>query len=284
MAQRIAEILTPDMVLDSIRQVEPWWKQLDRTIKSEEGVRVSDFLDRAVSLYNDLENLALNPELSFPYTAEEAAKIKAIWVKSAHGTYLMPTKEDRFKGKPWAVNNDKERMDYGLGIARKLAELKSGQTLNGNWQEDKELLREFGSTIIYAGRWDENRDIKIASADPLRYFPSDRPYPTENFFIVDGQIDNTADVIRNFRMPQTYHPMQGDEIAVVCHSPQAVRFLFMLQEIESHFPEQARVRIFPMQVPNGGFPEYPIQEIRGTVFYRFISNPQLVADNPYPWI
>lgn len=283
MSTEKAEILTPNMVLDSIEEIEREWRnQLKEIINSERGAQVSAFLDRAVSLYSDLENLAQNPQASFPKTAQEATRIRAIWVKSAHGTYLLPTKKDRFEGKEWAIGNDKARIDYALSIARSLTQLTSGQVLTGNWEEDRRVMMEYGPTIIYAGRWDENRDIRIAASDPLRYFPSDRLYPTENFSIIDGQIDNTADVIRNFKMPETFHPGLGDEIGVVSHSPQGVRFLFMLQQLESNFPRQATVRMFPIPAPEGSFPEYPIQELRGLVFYRFIFTPQLAADVPYP--
>lgn len=282
MSTEKAKILTSDMVLDSIEEVEKEWRdQLKEIINSERGAQVSTFLERAVSLYFDLENLALNPQANFPKTAEEATRIRAIWVKSAHGTYLQETKEDRFKDKEWARWNDRDRVNYALSIARSITELRSGQALTGNWEEDRRVILEYGPRIVYAGRWDENRDLKEASSDPLHYFPSDRPYPTENFLIIDGQIDNSADVIRHFKMPETYQPRFDDEIGVVSHSPQGVRFLFMLQQLESKFPRQATVRMFPIPAPEGSFPEYPIQELRGAVFYRFISKPQLAADIPY---
>lgn len=277
--------ITKDTLLGSIREKEKWWEQLEQIITSERGGQVSDFLNRAIGVFNNLQEAAQHPQIGMPQAPEQAARIKAIWVKSAHGTYFQGEKEDRFKGKKWALWNDRQRINYGLGIARSLAELTSGQRLTGNWAEDSRIMMEHGPLIIYAGRWDENAAISEAARLPWLRLPNNRMYPTEKFFIINApKIDNSADVIRNFRMPSTYHLEIGNEIGVVTHVPQGVRFLFMLNQIENKFPNQAMARMYPMQTPQGGIPEYLLQELRGLTFYRFISDPPLAADTPHPYI
>lgn len=278
------EAITTQVLLDNIREIEAWSPGLEKIINSPRGNQVFNFLNRAIRLAVTLEQAAQNPQANLPQTAEKATKVKGLWVKSAHGTYLQDTKEDRFKGKPWAVGNDRQRINYSLEIARSIAEIRSGKSLTGNFAEDKEVMMEYGPYIIYAGREDENRDLRTAASNPLHYFPADRVYPTERFYIIDGPIDNAADVIKNFRMPPTYHPQAGDEIGSVMHWPQAVRILFMLNQIENQFPPEATLRLFPMPVAEGGNPEYLLQELRGATFYRFISKPQLAASWPHRYI
>lgn len=193
-----------------------------------------------------MELLAQN-QSNLPTTPESAVKTKIIWIKSAHGTYRFMTKHDRFEGKAWAYGNDYERVNYGLDIARTITEFNAGQPLTGNWEKDRKTIIEHGPWIVYAGRWDENRDLREAAYDPVRYMPKDRLYPMEKFHIIDGKIDNTGDVIRAFKVPPApkYYPRSGDEIGVVCHSPHGMRFLFMLEQIGNpDIPKETILRMF----------------------------------------
>jgi hypothetical protein len=42
------------------------------------------------------------------------------------------------------------------------------------------------------------------------------------------------------------------------------------------------VQPFPLPIPKGGIPEYPAQEIRGLLYYTFISGD--AAKEPYPYV
>lgn len=62
----------------------------------------------------------------------------------------------------------------------------------------------------------------------------------------------------------------------------ALRLYHELEEAALN-PEGVAIRIFPLPTPVGGIPEYPLQEIRGLLNYRFITNPPITVDTPYPY-
>lgn len=254
----------PDLVIQSIEQTEKWWSSLKQILESDREGVVS-FIEDALKLYQELEEAALNPEAHFPKTAQEASKIKALWVISAPGTYFKAEKNDRYRGKKWALWNDRQRVNYALQLGRRLA------------GEDLPL-------IVYSGRPDEDAAVLEAAATPWLRFPQGNVYPKEKIFVINPipPIDNLLDQIRTFRLPPGLQINSGYEIGVVIHAPQAIRLLYNLNNSRGGIPKEATLRIFPLPTPVTGMPEYPLQEVRGLINSKFIANPPIAADTPYP--
>lgn len=215
---------------------------------------------------------------------EDASKIKALWVISAPGTYFKASKEDRYKDKPWAAWNDRQRVNKALHLGRRLAEVKLGHPLSDKWAQQERELGSEGPLVIYSGRPDEKEALLEAAVVPWLRFPQDSVYPRDKIFVVNPKppIDNLLDQIRTFRLPPGLEINSGDEIGVIIHAPQAVRLLYNLSNSLGGISERATIRIFPLPTPKIGIPEYPIQEIRGIVYGSYIKNPPVVGAAPYP--
>lgn len=277
------EQINLNSVIDNIQQSEKWWSQLQEMMASERGQEVNSFIDYAIQLYNELEAASYNLTAQLPQSPQEARKIKALWVISAPGTYFKAKKKDRYADKQWALWNDRQRINRAFSIGRYITELVSEETLSDNWAKVRESINEYGPFIIYNGRPDENEALSQAMKAPWLFLPSPRIYSAEKVFIINAGVDNTVDNIKSFHLPMSVSINPGDEIGIVIHAPQAVRFLFMLNQLKVSFPDNVIARIFPLPTPANGIPEYPLQELRGLIYNRFIVNPPLAATTPYPY-
>lgn len=245
-----------------IAKNEAWYGELQGAI--EAGQPVTEFISGAIGVLNQMEAAAQNPHL--PETKEEAEKIKALWVISAPGTYFQARKNDRYKDKPWALWNDRQRINYAFKIGRKM-----------------EALTQMLPLIVYSGRPDEAAAISEAVRTPWLRIPQGLEYPRDKVFLINPSlIDNAIDQIKTFRLPPALEIGPGDEIGLVIHAPQAVRFLYALACFKDIVPKGVSIRAFLLPTPKGGFPEYPLQELRGTVANRFIASPAFAPEQPYP--
>lgn len=275
--------LSVDTVLQSIQENEKWWNEFQSIVEQLPEARY--FIRDAIGVYKELEEAALNPEAHFLKTADEAAKIKALWVISAPGTYFKPRKEDRYKNKKWSQWNDRQRINYSFEIGRKLAEVKSGHSISRNRVEAEREINTQGPLVVYNGTPEEDNAILEAVKTPWLRIPEGEAYPRDKVFVINpiDAIDNTVDQIQSFRLPKELKIESGDEIGLVIHTPQAVRFLYILNNFKSVIPEGVRLRVFPLPTPPSGMPEYPLQELRGMTYYRFVVNPPIAADSPFPY-
>lgn len=277
--------LNVDLIMQSIKQTEVWWKALQEVMQGDKEGVIS-FIEDALRLYEEIEEAALNPEPHLPITPEDASKIKALWVISAPGTYFKASKKDRYEDKPWAAWNDRQRVNYALHLGRKLAEVRLGHKLSESWSELEREIKEEGPMIIYSGRPDEAKALFEAAQVPWLRFPQGLSYPKDSISIIEPEpdhIDNLLDQIRTFQLPEGMRINKEDEIGVAIHAPQAVRLLYSLNNSRGGLTEKATLRIFPLPTPKEGIPEYPLQEIRGLINYRFIADPPNSADTPYPY-
>lgn len=275
--------ITVETVLQSIEKTEEWWEQLQNLI--QQGKPVVEFISDAIGVLNELEVSAQNPQSQLPKTSEEAAKIRALWVISAPGTYFQAEKEDRYKGKKWALWNDRHRVNYAFKIGRELVAINLGHPLNSNWVKSERELDAFGPLIVYNGTPVENAAILEVTKAPWFRISEGLIYPRSKVVVINPfpSIDNTIDQIITFRLPTSYAMSSGDEIGIVIHAPQAVRFLYTLANLTNVIPQGTKLRVFSLPTPIGGYPEYPLQELRGMVNYRFIADPPKVAHSPYPY-
>ena len=282
------EQITSQVVLKSIQNKETWSKQLEG-LMSTEGGKVSSFLDTAIATYRLFEQAALQPEPK-QISSEDAKRVKAIWIISAPGTYFTRNKKDRYEDKEWTFWNDRSRINHAFEIGRKLAEIKAGRKIKGNTPQDLELLKEFGPLLIYNGRPDENDAITEAVKTPWLRIPEGLGYPQDKTYIINPFTErfnnkdyNLLDQIYSFKFPADIQINPGDEIGIVAHAPQAVRVLYSLSAQKEKFPQGVTARMLLLPTPKGGIPEYPIQELRGIIYYRFIASPPAVGDKPFPF-
>lgn len=276
-------LVTVETILQSIEQTEKWWQQLQVLIQQDKPV--TDYISGTIKVFNQLEKAAQNPQSQLPQTPKEAAGIKALWIISAPGTYFQASKPDRYARKPWSPWMDRERINRALQIARKLVEMKLGHPVSNNWADAERELTEQGPLVVYNGTPAENAAVLEAKKAPWFRIPEANTYPGNKILVINpiAKIDNTGDQIRSFHLPPMFDINPGDEIGVVLHAAQAVRFLHALANFKGAIPEGVNLRIFPLPTPRGGFPEYPIQELRATTYYHFIANPPIAADSPYPF-
>lgn len=286
MAEGITEIeksigITPEEVIKSISENESWWEKFQEIMK--QGYPVNNFLADAISVLNKMEETAQHPHL--PQTKEEAEKIRALWVIAAAGAYSDAKKKDRYEDKEWALWNDRQRVNYAFKIGRRLAEIKLGHPISDNWTDGEKELTEYAPLIVYNGTPVEDAAVLEAIKTPWLRIPEGLVYPKNKVLVINPlpPIDNTLDQVRTFRLPLSFKISPGDEIGVVIHAPQTARFLYALAKFEEVVPKGAKIRILPLPTPPGGYPEYPLQELRGMVSNRFISNPAKIADSPYPF-
>lgn len=282
------EPITSQTVLDSIQDLEPWSKQL-KGLMAQDKEGITSFLDRAVATYQEFEQTAQRPE-SHLISLEEAELIKAIWIISAPGTYFKRNKNDRYQDKEWAWWTDRRRINYAFEIGRQLAEIKAGRKIEGNTPADLELLKEFGPLLIYNGRPDENNDIAEAVKTPWLKIPEGLGYPQDKVYIIypftkrfNNKDYNLLDQIQTFHLPGNIQTNPGDEIGIVAHAPQAVRVLYSLSGYDQAFPQGVTARMLILPTPKEGIPEYPTQELRAIIYYRFIASPPAVGDKPFPY-
>lgn len=274
-------IITVETVLSSIQEKENWWKQLENLLHQNNNVE--RYISGAIQVWDQLETASQNLKSQLPQTIEEAERIKALWTVSAPGTYFQPFKADRYTTKPWSAWMDRQRIIYSFKIGRSIAEIRLGHTICNNWQDAKAELMEQAPAIIYNGTPAENAAVLQVKKTPWLRIPQSSIYPGDKIFVINPltAIDNTVDQIKSFRLPPNSEIKPGDEIGVVIHAPQAVRFLYALNNIKNVIPKEVNLKIFPLPTPKNGFPEYPLQELRGTIFYHFIANPQITAGSPY---
>lgn len=274
--------VTVETVLQSIEQTEKWWEELQALI--QQGKPVTNYISGTIKVLNQLEEAAQNPQSQLPQTPEEAARIKALWIISAPGTYFQASKQDRYASKPWSRWMDRQRINYALQIGRKLAEMKLGHPISNNCADAEKELTEHGPLVVYNGTPAENAAVLEAKKAPWFRIPEANIYPGTKILVINpiANINNTVDQIKSFHLPPMFDINPGDEIGVVLHAPQAVRFLYILANFQETVPKGANMRVFALPTPKGGFPEYPMQELRGTTHSRFIANPPIAAEFPYP--
>lgn len=213
-----------------------------------------------------------------PPTDEMVAKVSAIWEISGIGSYTRPVdlRHSVYKLIPWIQYSDRNRMNYAVWLARKIAETKSRGGGNST-QGVREMFERFAPIIIYnSERWMNEDLAKAVSESPM--------VPAEKVHIVTGEIRRTIDQFQVFDLPRGMSKKPGDRIGIVTHAPHLVRFLHMLNHFQSEFhviPDGMEVQVFPMASPVGAKREYAIMETRGLIFYHFVSG--LAASEPFPY-
>lgn len=230
-----------------------------------------------------LEQIALqHKRCNLPMTCAVASRIKAVIVVSGPGTWYQAHKEDRYKDKVWAAWMDRKRLIHAVWIIRRITELATGRYFRSSLDSFDEQICQvrdniaaYGPYFIYTGREDERQAVKQALRESRAIIPAEKTY------IIEGKIDNTVEQVQTLVLPPNLSINPGERVAIVAHSPQLVRLGHILERYKP-FPSGIEVQPFPLPIPKEGMPEYPAQEIRGLLYYTFITGD--AAKEPYPYV
>ncbi len=217
-------------------------------------------------------------------TPEIANSITALWDFSGPGTYDDPVKEDRYKDKSWARGMDRARLNYAAWLVRKITEMRDpGIAQKGPIDEAAERsnrarqsIREVGPTLIYNGTSEENAVVVDVLTREGIIIPSEKAH------VMGEGIKNTVDQIKTFSLPENLHE-PGKEIGLISHAPHLIRVAHMLNRYQS-IPPDMDIRFFPIKTPEDGREEYTAMEIRGILYYIYLSKNHDAAKEPYPYI
>jgi len=229
----------------------------------------------------NLEDLALRHKQillngQLPWTEEQIQKIKVLWVLSGPGYYRQPFKEDRYKDVSWAKYMGRHRLTYAGLLMRKFAEAIAGipsaalstGKISPSIPELRTLVATHSPFLLFNGRPDENQDV-------MAILETDNSIiPPVKVFISGERIDRTVDQVTNLELPPTLKFQAGDEIGIITHAPHLMRFGHMLryQQNELPFPPGVVIRALPLASPSDGKTAYTEQEIRGLLYYVFITH------------
>ncbi len=231
-----------------------------------------------------LERAANPREVKSAMTPEIAENLSALWVFSGPGTYDSAKKNDRYQTYPWAEWMDRDRLSYAGWLARISAELVAeGENPRGpigeadkRKAEARKAIGEHGPIIIYNGTAEEN---EVARSVPKR---EGIIVPEEKVVVAGGGIAKTVDQIKTFALPENLH-RPGGEIGLVSHAPHLMRVLHMLKRYEP-LPKDMKVRLFPIASPIEGKEEYVTLEVKGLLYYIYLSAEHDADKETYPHI
>ena len=220
---------------------------------------------------------------------ETAADIGTIWVLSGPGNYDMPFKpQDNPKlqaDKPWLAWFDRARMNQGARLARKVAEIRSGQRIEpasindlpAQVAESKELIRKYGPYVAYNGYPVETEFAeRLLERDGI-IVPKDKAH------IIHGDLKVTTDQITSFTYPDDVEA-QGKEVAIVTHAPHlAARVLHMANRYQPFFDGSVPY-VVPVATPQAGRREFAMMEARGQLFYMLKKGDAARDPHPYQFV
>lgn len=217
-------------------------------------------------------------------TPEIAEKISALWIFSGFGTYDEPVVAAKDRPYKWKHGMDRARLNYAVLLARKIAEMRSPEGMQrgsidgapGRKMRAKETIAKYGPALIYNGTELENAAVERALAQPETIVPREKAH------ILGGNIVRTVDQIKPFSLPtQLYHP--GKEVGIIANAPHLVRIVRMLNRYKP-LPSDMSVRLFPFATPPEGKEEYATLEIKGLLYYVFLSPDRDAEKEPYPHV
>jgi hypothetical protein len=236
-------------------------EKIERII-SKELERIDSF--EAAARKDISDGFSIDPEL--------AATIGTIWVFSGPGTYREPLKaDDKFKDYAWARWMDRDRLNCGFALARKIAEAKSGQPAS------PKIIAQYGPYIVYNGTSEENNVLRDV------FEKGEIDIPAEKIKVLDKTSESreqyTANQVQTFKLPND-PSLRGKEIVLVSHAPHLNRILHMINRFHS-LPNESIPYLFPLPTPESGRKQFTELEIKGLLYYMLLS--EKASEEPYPY-
>jgi hypothetical protein len=257
--------------------------------------KLKEIISVELARIDEFENVALLEQHNrFHISKETADTIGAIWILSGPGSYDEPFKpNDNPKlreDKPWLGWMDRDRILRGVGLARKIAEMRSGMpqdrssatTIAEKKEHTKELISDLGPYIIYYGYEVENQKAREVIARDGMIIPPER------LIIIDRTPEGeplkvTSDQVRSFTLPDD-PAIKGKEVAIVSHGTHLNRAFHMLN-LYKPLPEGSKPYAVPVATPAEGREAFAKMEIAGLIRYSRIEpkEKRTAAEEPYPY-
>ncbi len=244
---------------------------------------VKDLIRSAAEEIKILEQSADRTLAVAALTPDIAEKLSAIWIFSGPGTYdSRPDPVQTYGQYPWTQGMDRARINYAAWLTRKIAEIKSGQEkqakpkrqITDRIEQTKALIDAYGPALMYNGSTIANEAVADALDQPGGIMPESKVHIFENDF------RKTIEQIKTFSLPADLHTA-GNEIGLVSHAPHLMRIARMLNR-HPVLPTDMNVRLFPIATPAGKSEEYATMEIKGLLYYVFLSKDHDATPEPYP--
>jgi hypothetical protein len=260
--------------------------------------RMADF--EALADADRTNNLKISPEV--------AEKIGSIWLFSGVGTYDKRIKDERiidgrkydgdnpaFADKPFMLGSNRRRILQGVWLARRIAEARSGKTIEPasieNLHEQREaikkLIAEYGPYIIFGGYPIENIEAEELLDQERTVMPKEKVRIATR---PDGiPMATTTDQLKYFESPQEVQDM---DIAFVSDGTHLNRILHIAGKFPEHLPKGKPVNLFPSQTPDTGKnltgepfehgrENFADMEAQGLLAYYY--NFKVAEKEPYPY-
>jgi hypothetical protein len=224
--------------------------------------KVMAVIKKALEEISELEEIAYRTGDTVNFNRDEIEKISAIWVFSGPGNYDRPVTHPRYKDYSWTTGMDKDRVDYGILLAEKMTELPNKKHIPFPY-------------FIYNGEKEQNNEVRKVIQKKEKNLPEFKS------LIIDGDIHNTVDQTKIFRLPEDC-PATNKEIALVSHSEHLVRIMHMINRYKP-VPEKMTVRLFPVKTPEKARKAYALSEIRGLLYYIFLSKNHDATEESYAY-
>lgn len=217
---------------------------------------------------------------------ESAENIDTIWLHSGTGSYDESFKAEdnpRLRLNPWMGGWDRARMSHAVHLARKIAEINSGETIEpgplselpGRLQKTKELIGEYGPTIFYSGYPAETQ-----FAESLL----DREgiiMPKHKVNILHKELHHTPDAIRTFAYADA--EAAGKQVAAVSHAPHLGARILPMMELYRPLTDGSVPYMAPVATPAEGMHDFALMETRGLLYYLLLAAPIVAATEPHPY-
>lgn len=225
---------------------------------------------------------------SLDISREEAENIGTVWIFSGTGSYDEPFKakdNPSLMTKAWMGGFDRKRIDRGVYLVRKIAEIRSGQDASkgsiANHQvrkeQTKELIAEYGPTIVYNG-YPADTEFAESLLDRIGGI-----IPREKVKIIHGDLKVTTDQVKTFDYPDG-REARDKEIVVVSHAPHLATRVLHIANLYKPFVDDAIPYLFPVPSPENGRREFALMEIRGLLYYIYMKNDASKDPHPYKLI
>ena len=247
---------------------------------------IKSVIKTAIAEIESLENFADREKALAVLTPEVAEKISAFWIFSGAGTYDNDKSSDKvppaYRKYEWTWPMDRARINYAAFLTRKIAEIKSGEETSRipkgevahSVPQTKEKIAEHGPALIYNGSNVQNESINTALEQP------DIAMPRDTVHVVGEGIRNTLDQIKDFSLPESLHK-PGNEIGLVSHAPHLMRIMHMINR-HKPLPDDMSVRLFPIATAPERKKEFATMEIKGLLYYVFLSENHDATLESYP--
>jgi hypothetical protein len=232
--------------------------------------QVKGLASRVLARISVFEQVAREPIEISPKTA---ADIETVWVHSGTGNYDNPFKSDdneRLKDLPWMGGQDRARLDRGVCLAQRIAEIRSGQPTERitsdsplrQVQATRQLITTHGPTLFYSGYESETKYVSRLVDRP------DFVMPAEKIRVLDTSLQTTTDAVKTFEY--TDEKSATKNVVVVSHAPHVGgRILHMMQHFQPLHSGSVPY-VSPIASPEIGRYDFAMMEVRGLLYYAFL--------------